>query len=131
MLPRLRRAAIPTACGLLGAIIMPHNLFLHSALVHSRGAAGSAGAPGASSASTGGAGAGARAADALARRDSAVYYNVDSGLALAVALFINTAVISVFARGFHGEPGAERIGLENAGEYLGRRFGAHMKVGAL
>lgn len=34
--PSLSRAAIPTACGLLGAIIMPHNLFLHSALVHSR-----------------------------------------------------------------------------------------------
>ena len=36
VLPSLTRSAIPTACGLLGAIIMPHNLFLHSALVHSR-----------------------------------------------------------------------------------------------
>ena len=36
VLPSLSRSAIPTACGLLGAIIMPHNLFLHSALVHSR-----------------------------------------------------------------------------------------------
>ena len=36
VLPSLTRTAIPTACGLLGAIIMPHNLFLHSALVHSR-----------------------------------------------------------------------------------------------
>ena len=29
-MPRLPRAAIPTACALVGAIIMPHNLFLHS-----------------------------------------------------------------------------------------------------
>lgn len=35
-MPSLTRAAIPTACALLGALVMPHNLFLHSALVHSR-----------------------------------------------------------------------------------------------
>ena len=35
-MPSLPRAAIPTACALLGALVMPHNIFLHSALVHSR-----------------------------------------------------------------------------------------------
>lgn len=39
-IPRLPRSTIAIACGLLGAIIMPHNLFLHSALVHSRQAPG-------------------------------------------------------------------------------------------
>jgi hypothetical protein len=36
VIPRLSPAAIPTACGLLGAIIMPHNIYLHSALVNGR-----------------------------------------------------------------------------------------------
>ncbi|KDD73745.1 natural resistance-associated macrophage protein, partial [Helicosporidium sp. ATCC 50920] len=35
-LPRLTREALPIACAMVGAIIMPHNLFLHSALVAAR-----------------------------------------------------------------------------------------------
>lgn len=35
-IPRLRKGYASIACGLLGAIIMPHNLFLHSALVATR-----------------------------------------------------------------------------------------------
>jgi len=35
--PKISLKSLPTATGLVGAIIMPHNLFLHSALVHERG----------------------------------------------------------------------------------------------
>ncbi|EFN55244.1 hypothetical protein CHLNCDRAFT_7420, partial [Chlorella variabilis] len=109
-LPSLPRAAIPTACGLLGAIIMPHNLFLHSALVHS-----SRQRP--------------RADHGPAvPQESVLYYNIEAGMALLVTLFINVCVISVFARGFFGRGGEEEIGLANAGEYLGATFGKHMVV---
>ncbi len=37
------------------------------------------------------------------------------------AVFINLFVVSVFARGFYGRNDApEEIGLQNAGEYLGK-----------
>jgi Mn2+/Fe2+ NRAMP family transporter len=59
------------------------------------------------------------------------YYNIESAVALVVALFINVAVISVFAVGFFGKPSAEGLGLANAGEFLGRKFGQRMVRGAL
>ena len=34
--PRLPRSAVNMAVGILGAVIMPHNIYLHSALVQSR-----------------------------------------------------------------------------------------------
>ncbi|PRW44606.1 metal transporter Nramp3 [Chlorella sorokiniana] len=114
--PSLSRSAIPTACGLLGAIIMPHNLFLHSALVHSRPIEGS-----------GRSGVPMRRSDS-AKRESVLYYNIESGLALVVTLFINVAVISIYARGFFGRKTSEEIGLANAGEYLGSTFGKQMAI---
>jgi hypothetical protein len=35
-IPEIRSYAVPSAVGLIGAVIMPHNIFLHSALVLSR-----------------------------------------------------------------------------------------------
>lgn len=106
VVPRLPRSTVATACGLLGAIIMPHNLFLHSALVHARELPGGV---------------------AVSKRDSIRYYNIESGLALVATLFINVCVISVFAAGVHGRPEAEGIGLANAGAFLGARYGAKME----
>lgn len=102
LLPKLPRSTIAIACGLLGAIIMPHNLFLHSALVHARPL-----------------GRGRR----VSKRDSIRYYNMESGLALLATLFINTAVICVFAASVHGTPEADNVGLANAGQILGARYG--------
>jgi hypothetical protein len=39
-----------------------------------------------------------------------LYYNIESGLALAVTLFINVCVISVFAAGFFGRKTEEGEG---------------------
>ena len=111
-IPRLDAGAVSTAAGLLGAVLMPHNLFLHSALVHERGLPPSA--------------------RSTAKR-SLLYYKVEAGIALMVTLVINVAVISVFAHGFFGTGsgygyGSEetRIGLFNAGRYLSERYGAAM-----
>jgi len=108
--PRLDAASLSTATGLLGAVIMPHNLFLHSALVHERGLPPSY--------------------RSTAKR-SLLYYKIEAFLALFVTLVINVSVISVFAHGFYGqgseEPSAP-IGLANAGTYLAEKFGPAMGV---
>ena len=108
--PRLDAASLSTATGLLGAVIMPHNLFLHSALVHERGLPPSY--------------------RSTAKR-SLVYYKVEAFLALVVTLVINVSVISVFAHGFYrqgSELPHDPIGLANAGAYLAEKFGAGMGV---
>merc|ERR1712223_684077 len=70
------------AVGVIGAVIMPHNLYLHSALVKSRGVD--------------------------RRKPSAVrqankYFFIESAIALFVSLLINIFVVSVFASGLHGK----------------------------
>eukprot|EP00301_Raphidiophrys_heterophryoidea_P015146 c23671_g1_i1.p1 GENE.c23671_g1_i1~~c23671_g1_i1.p1 ORF type:complete len:561 (+),score=152.19 c23671_g1_i1:85-1767(+) len=70
------------AVGILGAVIMPHNIYLHSALVQSR------------------------VIDRTSKRKvaEANYYNaIESSVALIVAFFINLAVVAVFSRGFFDE----------------------------
>ncbi|KAL6771532.1 NRAMP4A [Auxenochlorella protothecoides x Auxenochlorella symbiontica] len=105
-IPRLPRSTIAIACGLLGAIIMPHNLFLHSALVHSRPLPNG---------------------KIVSRGDSIKYYNIEGAVALMATLIINICVICVFSAGVHGRPEEEDIGLANAGEFLGRRYGKSME----
>lgn len=98
--------ALFIAISLLGAVVMPHNLFLHSALVLSR-------------------------TFSLGERalKSAYKYNVaECGLALLVTLIINFAVVIVAARSirdadFHDPTGERRQGiidrpLQNAPEML-------------
>ena len=98
--------ALFIAISLLGAVVMPHNLFLHSALVLSR-------------------------TFSLGERalKSAYKYNVaESGLALLVTMIINFAVVIVAARSirdvdFHDPTGERRQGiidrpLQNAPEML-------------
>ncbi|CAO2815890.1 unnamed protein product [Amaranthus hypochondriacus] len=61
------------AISLLGAMVMPHNLFLHSALVLSRKIPRSVGGI----------------------KEACRYYLIESGIALAVAFLINVSVIAV------------------------------------
>jgi natural resistance-associated macrophage protein 2 len=108
LVPSMPSKALPTAAGLLGSIIMPHNLYLHSALVHAR----------------------PLVRGTLRRpnlRESVKYYNLEAGMALGITLLINISVISVFARGFFGHKQGP-IGLQNAGEFLGQRFGSHVEL---
>ncbi|KAF8731730.1 hypothetical protein HU200_015661 [Digitaria exilis] len=73
-IPRLNGAgATGDAIALLGALIMPHNLFLHSALVLSRKTPSSV----------------------RGIKDACRFFLYESGFALFVALLINIAVISV------------------------------------
>ncbi len=71
---------IVIAIGIIGATVMPHNLYLHSALVQSRRVAGDSGA--------------------TAR---AIRFNtIDTVIALAIAFLVNAGILVLAAMVFHG-----------------------------
>jgi manganese transport protein len=79
--PGFRRAGMAyVAIGIIGATVMPHNLYLHSALVQSR----------------------------KLRQDekavkSAIHFNtIDSTVALSIAFFVNAAILVLAATVFYG-----------------------------
>jgi manganese transport protein len=82
--PGLRQEGmLVLAVGIIGATVMPHNLYLHSALVHSRKL--QSGAP-------------------LLRR--AIKFNtIDTVTALSVAFFVNAAILVLAAMVFYGKDG--------------------------
>ena len=68
------------ALGILGATVMPHNLYLHSSIVQTR-----------------------RYEDTLPSKKEAIRFaTLDSSIALMSALFINAAILIVSAAVFHG-----------------------------
>lgn len=73
--------ALGQAVGIIGAIIMPHNLYLHSALVKSRRI---------------------DRTDSKQVKEANRYVFIESAIALAVSLAINIAVTAVFAHGLYG-----------------------------
>ncbi|GAB2293821.1 Natural resistance-associated macrophage protein 2 [Dionaea muscipula] len=101
LVPKLRSKAIRQAVGVVGCVIMPHNVFLHSALVQSRNI------------------------DHRKKRqvsEALNYYSIESTIALLVSFLINLFVTTVFAKGFYGTEQATRIGLVNAGQYLHEKY---------
>lgn len=77
--PHVERYAVTQAVGILGAVIMPHNIFLHSALVQTR------------------------QVDIRNPRkvhEANKYFAIEAGGALFVSFLINLAVLGVFAKGF-------------------------------
>ncbi|XP_044502473.1 metal transporter Nramp3-like [Mangifera indica] len=102
LVPKLSSKTIRQAVGVVGCIIMPHNVFLHSALVQSR------------------------EIDHNKKgrvREALRYYSIESTLALVVSFIINLFVTTVFAKGFYGTERANSIGLVNAGQYLQEKYG--------
>jgi manganese transport protein len=67
------------AIGILGATVMPHNLYLHSAIVQTRD----------------------YARTPEGRREALRYCNIDSAVALTIALFVNAAILMVAAATFY------------------------------
>jgi manganese transport protein len=74
------REMLYVAIGIIGATVMPHNLYLHSSVVQTR----------------------AYARDDEGRRDAIRWATTDSTIALMLALFINAAILMVAASVFHG-----------------------------
>ncbi|XP_062204352.1 metal transporter Nramp6-like [Phragmites australis] len=102
LVPKLSSRTIRQAVGVVGCVIMPHNVFLHSALVQSRKIDQN---------------------KEYQVREALRYYSIESTVALAVSFMINLFVTTVFAKGFYGSKEAGNIGLENAGQYLQEKFG--------
>ena len=73
------REMLYVAIGILGATVMPHNLYLHSSVVQTR----------------------AYGQSVEARRDAIQWATIDSTIALTLALFINAAILIVAAAVFH------------------------------
>ncbi len=76
--PSLPPGSLYIAIGILGATVMPHNLYLHSALVQTRRIG----------------------TDAKSKSSACRYYLLDSALALNVAFFVNAAILIVSAAVF-------------------------------
>src|ERR1700730_7669191 len=80
--PRLREAGmLYVAIGIIGATVMPHNLYLHSALVQSR----------------------KLQQDVRSMRKAIQFNTIDSTVALAVAFFVNAAILVLAAIVFIGK----------------------------
>jgi len=75
------------AISILGATVMPHNLYLHSSIVQTRRYEQTAGG----------------------KREAIKFATIDSTVALMFALFINGAILVLAAAAFHGS-GHEKVG---------------------
>ncbi|MDP9267694.1 MAG: Nramp family divalent metal transporter [Acidobacteriota bacterium] len=83
--PRIRQAGmLVVAIGIIGATVMPHNLYLHSALVQSR----------------------RLQKDEQSIRRAIKFNTIDSVAALTVAFFVNAAIMVLAAMVFFGKEGA-------------------------
>jgi manganese transport protein len=78
LVPRLDGSSLFVAIGILGATVMPHNLYLHSSLVQTRRIDGGE----------------------QAQREAIRYNFLDTALALNIALFINAAILVLSASTF-------------------------------
>jgi manganese transport protein len=90
------------AIGILGATVMPHNLYLHSSIVQSRN----------------------YKRTPKGKREAIFMANVDSALALTVALFVNAAILIVAAAVFHSRGLYEVAAIEDAYKLLSPLLGA-------
>ncbi|XP_030634874.1 natural resistance-associated macrophage protein 2-like [Chanos chanos] len=84
--PGCGSAELLQAVGIIGAIIMPHNIYLHSALVKSRQI---------------------DRANKKEVSEANKYFFIESGIALFVSLIINIFVIAVFAEAFYDKTNME------------------------
>ena len=88
------------AIGIIGATVMPHNLYLHSSIVQTR----------------------KYDQNSAGKAEAIKFANIDSSVALMLALFVNGAILIVAAAVFHAR-GAEVADIEKAHELLSPMLG--------
>jgi manganese transport protein len=94
-------AMLYIAIGIIGATVMPHNLYLHSSIVQTR----------------------AYPRTEEGRRDAIKWATTDSTIALMLALFINAAILIVAAATFHDSGHADVAEIGKAFELLSPLLG--------
>nr|CAD7431350.1 unnamed protein product [Timema monikensis] len=101
--------ALLQAVGIIGAVIMPHNLYLHSALVKSRDV---------------------DRAKSDKVKEANMYFFIEASIALFISFIINVFVVAVFAHGLSGRTNQDvknddlvNVDIYNGGVFLGCAFG--------
>jgi manganese transport protein len=92
------------ALGILGATVMPHNLYLHSGLVQTRGYGDGLGE----------------------KREAIKLANIDSAIALCLALVINASILILAAATFHRFGKTDVAELDQAHAFLAPLLGSTM-----
>jgi manganese transport protein len=95
-------AMLYVAIGILGATVMPHNLYLHSSIVQTRG----------------------YEETTAGRREAVRFAFIDSTIALSFALFINAAILIIAAATFHTSGRTEVAEIQEAYKLLTPLLGA-------
>lgn len=95
-------AKLYLAVGILGATVMPHNLYLHSAVVQTRDFGD----------------------DVAAKRDATKWATIDVVVALSLALFVNAAILILSAAAFHTTGQTEVADIDEAYRLLAPTLGA-------
>ena len=105
VVPRGRIIANPEmlyiAIGIIGATVMPHNLYLHSSIVQTR----------------------KHTPDQAGRREAIRYGTLDSCIALTFALFVNGAILVLAAAVFHNTKHSDVADIEDAYRLLSPLLG--------
>ncbi len=96
------REMLYIAIGILGATVMPHNLYLHSSIVQTR----------------------RYAETSEGRREAVRFAFLDSTIALSLAFFVNAAILVVAASTFHTSGHAEVAEIQDAHKLLTPLLGA-------
>jgi NRAMP (natural resistance-associated macrophage protein)-like metal ion transporter len=91
LVPSIPRHAWGAALGLIGAVIMPHNLYLHSSLVLTRKI---------------------NHKNLNEVNDACIYNTIESSFSLIISFIISTSVISTFAVYVINNPGTTSLNLE-------------------
>lgn len=89
------------ALGILGATVMPHNLYLHTAVVQSR----------------------AWSEDEAGKKEAIRFASIDSTIALSFALLINSAILITGAAAFHTTGHTEVAEIQDAHQLLAPLLG--------
>ena len=94
-------AMLYVAIGIIGATVMPHNLYLHSSIVQTR----------------------KYEQTAQGRREAIKFATIDSTVALTLALFINGAILVLAASAFHWSGHQDVATIQTAYQLLGPVLG--------
>jgi natural resistance-associated macrophage protein 2 len=93
--PYVPSSALTSMVGLIGAVLMPHNLYLHSSLVYEKKI---------------------DPKDIKLLSKSIFYFKIETGIALLLSFFISLAVIATFAFWYGTD---EDLNLSSAADALG------------
>jgi len=97
----LNGTALYIAIGIIGATVMPHNLYLHSSLVQTR----------------------RHSRDEKGIKEAIRFNFIDTAVALNLAFFVNAAILILAAAGFHRAGYFDVAEIDQAHQLLGDLFG--------